>query len=350
MKLTFRLALVALALLLATTPAFAQRAAREGIDPYSGTADSSARTETGRLQPSSIQRVDKAQFSVQYDDGEADNGYGANSNFYDAVMRFDLGTAPVSVDEITLCFSRLDNGDPDLEFDITFWTADGTGGTPGTLIDLVRASATGVTTDLAGTYYTYDLTALGITLPNQTVYIGAGWEPVDNPDFFLCSDYDRSTVQPGYDQLDLDGAWEDITNFDPDYTALMVRGVFNDSATTGPCVPDGQTLCLNNDRFQVQVDWERVNGTTGQGQAVELTSDTGYFWFFNDANVEMVVKVLSNCGGATNRFWVFAGGLTNVEVEMVVTDTQTGQVRSYTNPLNTAFQPIQDTAAFSTCP
>jgi len=119
--------------------------------------------------------------------------------------------------------------------------------------------------------------------------------------------------------------------------------------TTAGCVEDSTTLCLSNDRFQVTVDWATSQGTSGQGQAVELTPDTGYFWFFDVANVEMVVKVLDACSFA-DRFWVFAGGLTNVEVEMTVVDTETNATKLYTNPQLTPFQPIQDTDAFATCP
>jgi len=62
----------------------------------------------------------------------------------------------------------------------------------------------------------------------------------------------------------------------------------------------------------------------------------------------MVVKVLNGCGVDSN-YWVFAGGLTNVQVVMTVTDTQTGAVKTYVNPQGQAFRPIQDTAAFA-CP
>jgi hypothetical protein len=76
-----------------------------------------------------------------------------------------------------------------------------------------------------------------------------------------------------------------------------------------------------------------------------LTGDTGYFWFFSSSNVEMLIKVLD--GRSVNgRFWVFAGGLTNVRVDMTVTDTQTGLVQTYVNPQGTAFAPIQDTSTF----
>jgi hypothetical protein len=79
-----------------------------------------------------------------------------------------------------------------------------------------------------------------------------------------------------------------------------------------------------------------------------LTGDTGYFWFFSPNNVEMVLKAVNGCG-FNSSFWVFAGGLTNVNVVTTVTDTQTGVVRSYVNPQGVAFQPLQDTSAFA-CP
>ena len=115
------------------------------------------------------------------------------------------------------------------------------------------------------------------------------------------------------------------------------------------CVPSSTGLCLADGRFQVETFWRRNDGTAGQGRAQRLTPNTGYFWFFNSANVEMVVKVLDACSAPSNRFWVFAGGLTNVEVRTRVTDTSTGAVREYLNPQGRAFQPIQDTSAFATC-
>jgi hypothetical protein len=119
----------------------------------------------------------------------------------------------------------------------------------------------------------------------------------------------------------------------------------------GPCTANATTLCLNNGRFRVQASYSTPAGQSGPGMAVPQTSDTGLFWFFSANNIEVIVKVLNACtfvGGP--RYWVFAGGLTNVRVVLTVTDTQTGTVRTYTNPQNTAFAPIQDTNAFATCP
>ena len=107
-------------------------------------------------------------------------------------------------------------------------------------------------------------------------------------------------------------------------------------------------LCLNQGRFQVAANW-RTADASGRAHAVQLTSDTGYLWFFDPNNVEVVVKVLDACE-PFGRFWVFAGGLTNVEVDLVVTDSMTGQTNTYHNNLNQPFAPLQDTDAFATCP
>jgi len=119
------------------------------------------------------------------------------------------------------------------------------------------------------------------------------------------------------------------------------------STTTSDCVPGDTRLCLNGGRFQVEAQWT-ANGQNGSGHAVSMTSDTGYLWFFADTNVEVVIKVLNGCG-FNQRYWVYAGGLTNVRVHLTVTDTRTGAVKTYDNPRGAAFQPVQDTSAF-VCP
>lgn len=124
-----------------------------------------------------------------------------------------------------------------------------------------------------------------------------------------------------------------------------------DFVLEGGCANSDIQMCLNRDRFQTEVTWRTASGDTGKGYAQELTDDSGYFWFFGEDNIELMVKVLDACTLAgANKFWVFAGGLTDVEVTLKITDTQTGEVRTYVNPLGTPFQPIQDTSAFDTCP
>jgi PKD repeat protein len=116
------------------------------------------------------------------------------------------------------------------------------------------------------------------------------------------------------------------------------------------CTPDATTLCLNGGRFMAQMHWTKPDGTSGDGNGVKLTDDSGYFWFFDPTNIEAVMKVLNGCA-LDNAYWVFLAGLTNVQVDTTVTDTQTGAVFTKQNPQGVAFAPVQSTNAFPTsCP
>lgn len=116
-----------------------------------------------------------------------------------------------------------------------------------------------------------------------------------------------------------------------------------------PCSADAEVLCLLGDRFRIEIDWLRPNGTSGKGQAVPFTDRAGLFYFFNEANLEMLIKMINACS-FNNRFWIFYAATTNVEFTVTVTDTKTGMRNEYFNPLGQAAFPIQDTSAFATCP
>jgi len=116
------------------------------------------------------------------------------------------------------------------------------------------------------------------------------------------------------------------------------------------CLETLTALCLEAGRFRAEASWTTPDGDEGAATAVPETTDTGLFWFFNAANIELVVKVLNACDTEFNNFWVFAGGLTDVGVTLTVTDTQTGDVATYENPVGQPFETITDTAAFNTCP
>ena len=118
----------------------------------------------------------------------------------------------------------------------------------------------------------------------------------------------------------------------------------------GACEASESALCLGGNRFRAEAAWTTSSGELGSGTAVEETQDTGLFWFFNEENIELVVKVLDACDTEFNSFWVFAGGLTDVGVTLTVTDTETGATAIYENPVGRPFETITDTAAFATCP
>jgi ELWxxDGT repeat protein len=124
--------------------------------------------------------------------------------------------------------------------------------------------------------------------------------------------------------------------------ATHTRGDVRQASTA--CQPAARELCLNGGRFAVTVTWQDFSGNKGNGTAVDLSGDTGYFWFFNAANVELVLKILD--GRPLNgKFWVFYGALSNVAYTITVRDTVTGHMRTYTNPSG-EFASVADTAAF----
>jgi hypothetical protein len=114
------------------------------------------------------------------------------------------------------------------------------------------------------------------------------------------------------------------------------------------CVSTSTLLCLHHGRFQVQAAWRTPQGTAGAGTASQTTDDSGTFSFWNGNNLELVTKVVDACG-LLQKFWFFAAGLTNVGVDITVTDTFTGETRTYHNPVGTSFQPVLDTAGFAGC-
>jgi hypothetical protein len=106
-----------------------------------------------------------------------------------------------------------------------------------------------------------------------------------------------------------------------------------------------RTLYVNDDRFRVEVSWTDFDGNSGIGWQNPLTADTGYFWFFDHNNVEIVVKALDGTS-INGNYWVFYGSLTNVEFTLTVTDTMTGEVKTYSNAVG-EFASFGDTAAFT---
>ena len=75
-----------------------------------------------------------------------------------------------------------------------------------------------------------------------------------------------------------------------------------------------------------------------------MTEDTGYLWFFDQANAEVVVKAVDG-SDFNGYFWIFFGALSNVEYDIQITDTVTQESRTYSNDLG-AFASFGDIEAF----
>jgi hypothetical protein len=113
-------------------------------------------------------------------------------------------------------------------------------------------------------------------------------------------------------------------------------------ADASPCTTTTTTLCLHG-RFLVAVQWNDGENI-GVGQGIPATFDSGYMWFFAPGNIEMAVKILDGTS-LNGHFWVFAASLTNVSYGLTITDTVTGAVRVYQNPLG-VMRSFADTSAF----
>ena len=50
-----------------------------------------------------------------------------------------------------------------------------------------------------------------------------------------------------------------------------------------------------------------------------------------------------------DNFWVFAGGLTDVEVQLTIRDTWSGRIVSHHNPRGAPFTPLLETGALRVC-
>jgi hypothetical protein len=104
------------------------------------------------------------------------------------------------------------------------------------------------------------------------------------------------------------------------------------AAPVGSCAAGPPGLCLLDSRFEVKAEYRDPHtGTLGMGVGVPLTDQSGTFWFFNQQNIELVVKVLDG-RALTGKFWVFYGALSDVEYRITVTDTVTGASKQYHNP------------------
>lgn len=152
-------------------------------------------------------------------------------------------------------------------------------------------------------------------------------------DGVACSSF-RVNVEPAADPLPQVAAG-------PDGLMVVWKGAWGDGEaifargfTTQSCPAGESTLCLGGARFAVSVDWDTPQGSSGFGHAYPLTGDSGAFWFFDQANLELLVKVLDG-RWINGHFWTFYGALSNVAYRLEVVDRETGCRQVYANPQGT---------------
>ena len=243
--------------------------------------------------PARSQSEDDCSGGSVYDDGTFENGYGAkpSSGWSEYVMRFNPPPGTRKLERVCACFTRS-GSDSSLAFDLNVYQV-GFDGRPGDLLGSQRAFAIGVPRYPMRRFYSFDVSGLDIE-GDDPIFIGPAWSPVEDTQIYLCADQNGPAVRPGYANFTGRGHSlnQPITDEFPAYKALGLRALFD-----APCEPREGTLCLNDNRFKVEIDWTRRNGERGVGKAVQLPGreDSGLFWFFEPGNIEVLVKVLDRC-------------------------------------------------------
>jgi hypothetical protein len=104
-----------------------------------------------------------------------------------------------------------------------------------------------------------------------------------------------------------------------------------------------------HERFAVRI--RNVTNHASDGQAVPVrfgSVDSSFFWFFNQTNFEVMVKVLNGCG-VNGHWWVFFAATTNQGFQVQVGDGISQLVRTYNRSLGPPSAATTDTQAFP-CP
>ncbi len=199
----------------------------------------------------------------------------------------------------------------------------------------------GFVTDGHGGAYLLDRTGYGPFIGAANLrHLSADGEQIDPPPIKLPSDPSWESIVIGADsnsELVIAVTAHGTGHF-PDHHDVLAQRF------SSGCWSNDQRLCLGG-RFVVEATWRHPSGTEHAATPLPITHDTGGFWFFSPSNFEMLVKVLDG-RGINGHYWVFFGGLTDLEVTLAVTDTSTGARRTYVNAAGT-FPSQADVEAFA---
>jgi hypothetical protein len=147
---------------------------------------------------------------------------------------------------------------------------------------------------------------------------------LDIDTIFACDDSGRNSEH-----------FDTSVNLPPPGLPQLIERV--DPTLIGPCVPNGdRSICLQSGRFRVEGTWSDFSGGSGAAHLIKKNEGSGYAWFFNSNNYEMLFKLVNACSYNGNT-WVSIAGLTNVAVTLTVVDTWTGTVYSQKNLLGVDF-------------
>ena len=160
-----------------------------------------------------------------------------------------------------------------------------------------------------------------------------------------------SFEHPGWKTISATAAFVDEEGMpvtDAVTASLGVEVLSEEDSRANVCTSeDPFELCLGEGRFAATVDFfdPRGRGWTA-ARTKAFSRDTGFFTFFDETNVEVMVKVLDACG-VNGHYWVFAGGATDLGIRLTVLDKATGLSAPYETVAGRPFRAITNLRAFS---
>ena len=116
------------------------------------------------------------------------------------------------------------------------------------------------------------------------------------------------------------------------------------------CAATASALLLDGGRFRVEVEFRNpASQLLTTAQAVQLSDESGFFWFSEPGKPEVFTKVLDTCNGS-GQVSIVTGGMTDLELVERVTDVATGAVWEKRNPGGQIFTAQTDGQALSCRP
>ncbi|MYB20794.1 MAG: PKD domain-containing protein, partial [Holophagales bacterium] len=196
------------------------------------------------------------------------------------------------------------------------------------------ACADGLCRALTGEDVTFTDTSSGtVSRRSWDFYVAAGRAPSAATARYAWS-------SPGFYEVTLT-----VSGADHESTASRVFLV-EAANPAGTCQADGETICLQDSRYQVRATWRSPEGEVLPARVAHAgTNDSGLLWFHDAENWEVLVKVLDGCA-LNGADWVFAASATDLGFDLEITDTVSGAVRRYAMSAGSPAPALTDAAAF----
>ena len=152
------------------------------------------------------------------------------------------------------------------------------------------------------------------------------------------------------DQQEGGGVAYELTEYDPevsDVRAIPCSPPDPPPPGHGTCKPGWITLCLQDYRYQLRVEWWTAGSLAANARVVpKATKDSGLFRFYSRESWEILIKVLDGCA-VNGHHWVYGASTTDLGYVIRVTDTVTREFREYRNEPGRPAPAITDGEAFS---